>query len=122
MRASISRLLNARGIEAVVVGTADDALARVRRREIRPDLLLCDYNLQGSTNGVTTIADLRAALGRGVPAIVMTGDIRSEIVEPIVAQGISVLLKPFLTDELLQHIARLSREQAAAGPANPTAR
>lgn len=122
VRASISRLLKERGIEAIVVATADEALARVRRQEIRPDVLLCDYNLQGSTNGVTTIGDLRAALGRNVPAIVMTGDIRSEIVEPIVAQGILVLLKPFLADELLQHIARLSREQAAAGPANPTTR
>ncbi|WP_198164105.1 MASE1 domain-containing protein [Bradyrhizobium jicamae] len=122
VRASISRLLKARGIEAIVVATASDALTRVHRQEIRPDLLLCDYNLQGSTNGVTTIGDLRAALGRSIPAIVMTGDIRSEVVEPIAAQGISVLLKPFLADDLLQHIARLSREQAAAGPADPTAR
>lgn len=121
VRASISRLLRARGIEAVVVATADDALARVRQQEIRPDLLLCDYNLQGSTSGVTTIGDLRAALGRNVPAIVMTGDIRSEIVAPIRAQGILVLLKPFSADELLQHVVRLSREPAADIPDRPTA-
>jgi CheY-like chemotaxis protein/anti-sigma regulatory factor (Ser/Thr protein kinase) len=121
VRASISRMLRARGIEAVVVATADDALARVRRQEIRPDLLLCDYNLQGSTSGVTTIGDLRTALGRNVPAIVMTGDIRSEVVAPIRAQGILVLLKPFSADELLQHAVRLSREPAAASPGEPTA-
>ena len=120
VRASISRLLKASGLHAIVVATADDALARIRRKEIRPDLLLCDYNLQGSTNGVTTIADLRAALGQNTPAIIMTGDIRSETVAPIAAQGISVLLKPFLLDELLQHIARISREPAAA-PASTTA-
>ena len=114
VRVSISRLLKAKGIDAIVVATADDALARVRRQEIRPDLLLCDYNLQGSKNGVTTIGDLRAALGKNTPAIVMTGDIRSEIVAPIAAQGISVLLKPFLADELLQHVARISREPAAS--------
>ncbi len=110
VRASISRLLKARGIEAIVVATAADALARVRRQEIRPDLLLCDYNLRGSTNGLTTVKDLRAALDRNVPAIVMTGDVRSEVVDRIAAQGISVLLKPFLADELLQRVARLSRE------------
>ena len=104
-----------------MVATADDALARVRRQEIRPDLLLCDYNLQGSTSGVATIGDLRAALGRNVPAIVMTGDIRSDIVAPIRAQGILVLLKPFSADELLQHVVRLSREPAAASPGAPTA-
>src|SRR6185312_8040567 len=117
VRASISRLLKAKGIEAIVVATADDALTRVRRQEIRPDMLLCDYNLQGSTNGVTTVSDLRAALGRNIPAIVMTGDIRSEVVNPIAAQGISVLIKPFLVDELLQHIVRLSRESTAGNPA-----
>jgi PAS domain S-box-containing protein len=120
VRASISRMLKAKGIEAIVVATADDALTRVRRQEIRPDLLLCDYNLRGSTNGVSTVSDLRAALDRNIPAIVMTGDIRSEIVDPIVAQGISVLLKPFLADELLQRIARLSRESNAGNPASTT--
>jgi PAS domain S-box-containing protein len=116
VRASISRMLKAKGIEAIVVATADDALTRVRRQEIRPDLLLCDYNLRGSTNGVTTVSDLRAALDRNIPAIVMTGDIRSEIVDPIAAKGISVLLKPFLADELLQRIARLSRESTVGNP------
>lgn len=120
VRASVSRFLKTNGVQAVVVATADDALARIRRQEIRPDVLLCDYNLQGSANGVATIGDLRAALGQNTPAIVMTGDIRSEVVEPIVAQGISVVLKPFSADELLQHIARISRE-AAASPAGTTA-
>ncbi len=117
VRASISRLLKARGIEAIVVATAADALMGVRRQEIRPDLLLCDYNLRGSTNGVATVKDLRAALGRNIPAIVMTGDVRSEIVDRIAAQGISVLLKPFLADEFLRCVARLSQESTAGDPA-----
>ena len=124
VRTSISRLLKTSGIRAVVVATADDALARIRRQEIRPDLLLCDYNLQGSSDGVTTVADLRAALGQNAPAIIMTGDIRSETVAPIVAEGMAVLLKPFLLDDLLQQIARVSREPAAdpAGAALPERR
>jgi CheY-like chemotaxis protein len=68
---------------------------------------------------VTTIANLRAALGRNTPAIIMTGDIRSETVAPIAAQGISVLRKPFLLDDLLQHIARVTSEPATA-PAGTT--
>jgi len=50
----------------------------------------------------TCIRRLRAALGRNVPAIVMTGDTRSQTVELISAQGISVLIKPFLAEELLE--------------------
>ena len=119
VRTSISRLLKASGIRAVVVATADDALARIRRQEIRPDLLLCDYNLQGSSNGLTTVGELRAALGRNTPAIIMTGDIRAETVAPIAAQGMPVLLKPFLLDDLLQHIARVIGEPAVK-PAGTT--
>ena len=100
-----------------MVATADDALARISRQEIRPDLLICDYNLRGSANGVDTINALRAALASNIPAIVMTGDIRSEVVDWIAAHGISVLIKPFLANELLQHIARLHR---GSGSGNPT--
>ena len=65
-------------------------------------MLLCDYNLRGSPDGIATINHLRTALGRNVPAIVMTGDIRSETVGSISSQGVAVLIKPFLADELLE--------------------
>jgi CheY-like chemotaxis protein len=110
VRSSLSRLLKAKGIGAIVLSTTDEAITRVRQEGLCPDLLLCDFNLQGSANGVGTVNDLRAVLGTNIPAIVMTGDIRSETVDAIAAQGISVLIKPFSADELLQQIARLSRE------------
>ena len=110
VRSSISRLLKARGVEAIAVATANDALARISRQEVRPDLLICDYNLRGSPNGLDTVKALRAELGWNIPAIVMTGDIRSETVNSITAHGIAVLIKPFVADELLQHIARLHKE------------
>jgi DNA-binding NtrC family response regulator len=53
VRSSLSRMLKGRGIEAIVVATANDALARIARQEIRPDLLICDYNLRGSATALT---------------------------------------------------------------------
>jgi PAS domain S-box-containing protein len=114
VRSSLSRLLTAKGIEAIIVATANDALALVSQKEIRPDLLICDYNLRGSTNGVDTIKALRAALAWNIPAIVMTGDIRAKIVDPIAAHGISVLIKPFLADELLKKITELYQGSASS--------
>jgi len=119
VRTSLSRMLKTRGVEAIVVATANDALARVSRQEIRPDLLLCDYNLRGSANGVDTVNALRAALAWNIPAIVMTGDIRSEIVDSIAGQGISVLIKPFSADELLQHVTRLYQGSTSGSPTSP---
>jgi len=91
-----------RGVKATIVATATEALNLVREQGLRPDMLLCDYNLRGSPDGIETIRHLRAALGRNVPAAVMTGDTRSQTVELISAQGISVLIKPFLAEELLE--------------------
>ena len=119
VRSSLSRLLKARGVEAIAVATANDALARISRQEVRPDLLICDYNLRGSANGVDTVNALRAALAWNIPAIVITGDIRSEIVDRVAAHGISVLIKPFLADELLQHITRLYRGSSLGNPTGP---
>jgi PAS domain S-box-containing protein len=119
VRASLSRLLKTKGMDAIVVATADDALGRINRQEIRPDLLICDYNLRGSANGVDTVNALRAALAWNIPAIVMTGDIRSEVVDRVAAHGISVLIKPFQADELLQRITRLYRESSPDNPTGP---
>jgi CheY-like chemotaxis protein/anti-sigma regulatory factor (Ser/Thr protein kinase) len=119
VRTSLTRLLKTRGIEAVVVATANDALARISRQEIRPGLLICDYNLRGSANGVDTIKALQAALGSKIPAIIMTGDIRSEVVDAIAAEGIAVLIKPFPADELLLQIARSHRGYRAGNPGGP---
>jgi CheY-like chemotaxis protein len=102
VRSALGRLLKKRGVDATIVATAKDALTLVREQGLRPDVLLCDYNLRGSSDGIETIRHLRAALGRNVPAIVMTGDIRSQTAVSISAQGVSLLIKPFSTDELLE--------------------
>jgi PAS domain S-box-containing protein len=102
VRSALGRLLKMRGVKATIVATATEALTLVREQGLRPDVLLCDYNLRGSPDGVETIRHLRAALGRNVPATVMTGDTRSQTVDSISAQGISILIKPFLAEELLE--------------------
>jgi PAS domain S-box-containing protein len=107
VRTAVANLLKAKGIAAVVTSTGGEALTLVNRQNVRPDLVLSDYNLRGSTDGVESIKALRAALGWSVPAIVMTGDIRSETVEAIAAQEISVLIKPFSVTELLHHMRRI---------------
>lgn len=118
VRSSLGRLLKAKGIEATIVATATEALTLVREQVLRPDVLLCDYNLRGSADGIETIKHLRATLGRNVPAVVMTGDTRSQTVDTISAQGASVLIKPFLAEELLEAL-RGPTPRATDGCAQP---
>jgi DNA-binding response OmpR family regulator len=86
-----------------------DAITLIKQKDLSPDLVLCDFNLPGPMNGVESIKALRAALGWSLPAIVMTGDTRSKTTETIASYGVSLLVKPFLGDELIELINRLYR-------------
>ncbi len=109
VRSALNRMLNSRGIGVIAAATMSDAVALIKQRGMCPDLVLCDYNLPGPMNGVESIKSLRAALTWNLPAIVMTGDTRSKTMEAIASYGLSVLVKPFLGDELIQLINRLYR-------------
>jgi CheY-like chemotaxis protein len=114
VRSALNRLLKLRGIGSSIVATGNDAFTLVTQG-MRPDLILSDYNLRGSMNGVESIKALRSALAWNVPAIVMTGDIQSKTIEAIAAQDVSVVIKPFLAEELLQLMARLQRSSVSRG-------
>jgi signal transduction histidine kinase/ActR/RegA family two-component response regulator len=103
VRTSLHRLLKAIGMDVVEAANGNEAALLITRDGAYPDLLLSDYNLPG-VNGVESIKAVCEAAERKIPAILMTGEVRSEIVESIVAQGMFVLIKPFSVDELRQQI------------------
>jgi signal transduction histidine kinase/integral membrane sensor domain MASE1/CheY-like chemotaxis protein len=109
VRSALNRTLTSRGIGVIGAATVSEAATLINQRDLSPDLVLCDYNLPGPMNGVESIKSLRAALAWNLPAIVMTGDTRSKTMEAIASYGVSVLVKPFLGDELIQLINRLYR-------------
>jgi PAS domain S-box-containing protein len=109
VRSALSRVLTSKGIEVIGAATMSDAATLMKQKDMCPDLVLCDYNLPGPTNGVESIKSLRAALAWNFPAIVMTGDTRSKTTDAIHAYGVSLLVKPFLGDELIRLINQLHR-------------
>ena len=66
-------------------------------------------------NGLESIASLRAALGGNLPAVVLTGDSRREVVQAIARHEVVVLAKPCKGDELVQVI----RESMSAPAGEP---
>jgi len=90
----------------VCVADGQQALAYVSNGGTRPDLVLSDFNLPGAMNGVATIEALREALAWKIPAIVLTGDIRSQAADLIAKHGIAIATKPVNADELLRLINR----------------
>jgi PAS domain S-box-containing protein len=114
VRSALNRLLTVRAIGVIGAATVSDAITLIKQKDLRPDLVLCDYNLPGPMNGVEGIKSLRAALAWNLPAIVMTGDTRSTTMAAIASYGVSVLVKPFSGDELIQLINRLCRSSESA--------
>jgi CheY-like chemotaxis protein len=114
VRAALDRLLRFHGLDVISVATGNEALALVTEKGICPSLLVSDYNLPGEMNGVKSIEALRAALGRKIPAIVLTGDIRSPVTQAISKHDVSIAIKPVKADEILRLINR-HRVDAIAG-------
>jgi len=114
VRSALNRMLTSWGIGVIEASTVSDAATLISQKNLCPDLVLCDYNLPGPMTGVESIKSLRAALAWNIPAIVMTGDTRSNTMEAVASYGVPVLVKPFSADQLIQLINRLYRSSATS--------
>jgi len=65
-------------------------------------------------NGIESIEAVREVLAWKVPAIVLTGDIRTHVTKSIATHDLSVVVKPVQADELFQLIKRHARSGALA--------
>jgi len=79
-------------------------VALVAKKNIRPDLVLSDFNLPGAMNGVESISALRELLASEIPAVVLTGDVR---LQSLTKQNIDIAMKPVDGDQLIRLINQL---------------
>ncbi len=89
----------------VTARSADEALREFNLGGI--DGLIVDYRLQGGETGDTAARRLRGAIGRDVPAIIITGDTAPERILEAKASGFPLLHKPLEPSELQRQLARL---------------
>ena len=116
VRESLDLLLRSEGLSVVSAASGAEALELVTGKQLRPDLVVSDYNLQENMNGLESIASLRAALGWNLPAIVLTGDSRREVLQAIARHKVVVVAKPWKGDELVQFIREAVRSSLAQAP------
>ena len=83
------------------------ALELVGNGNLRPDVILSDYNLPNGMSGLDLAARLRQWLNAEVPAIILTGDISGETIKAIAAESCVQLNKPVKPNELTLAIQRL---------------
>lgn len=74
---------------------------------MRPDFILTDYQLKNNETGLDAIEVLRKAVGKAIPALILTGNTNSEILKMLKSQPISVLHKPVQLQQLQSYLATL---------------
>ena len=104
IREAMGALLRRWGHETVVAATGETMLALADRT---PDLIIADYHLGQSANGLQTIAALRKHFGATVPAMIITGDTALDVPD------ILVLRKPVPHARLRASVLRLLRKEEA---------
>jgi two-component system, sensor histidine kinase len=106
------------GWHCVVVGADTEAalFARLAERQRVPDLVISDYRLRGGRTGLQAVADIRRALGRTLPAILVTGDTAPDRMAEAHASGLELLHKP-VAPARLRHLMRVLLLRQEPGPA-----
>jgi two-component system CheB/CheR fusion protein len=107
VRAAMESLLRSEGIRTISAATGNEASALVTEKGIPPDVVVSDFNLPGSMDGVACVMALRTVLAWKIPAIIPTGDIRSQVIDAIGKHDVSVAIKPLRADEFVRLLSRL---------------
>lgn len=112
-RHSLTLLLEQAGATVMAVETFSAALAGARAGFRRPAAILTDYRLPGGMDGLAGIQAMRQALEVELPAILLTGELSSDLARAAKAAGCALLTKPAPPDRILSLLATLTDAAAA---------
>lgn len=112
----LEMLLTAWGYRAICARAVDQACAELAARRIVPDVVVSDFRLTGGGTGIDAINTIRAAVGRPVPGIVVTGDTDPLRLREAKESGFRLLHKPYAPEELRSVIAAALSGGGMSGP------
>lgn len=116
VRLGMQSLLVSWGCTCLTASDANEALAGMDGRV--PDFIVADLRLRGDDTGIDAIRTLRAQLGEGIPAVLVSGDTATEQLRKVSAAGLTLMHKPLKAVRLR---ALLNHEFAKARDAVETA-
>jgi signal transduction histidine kinase len=112
LRRAMTELLERWGIRVTAVTSEAEARQYFGFDQPPPRLIIADYSLQGQL-GTDVISNIRAAMGKPVPAVVVTADVDPQIIDRIKAEGFPVMIKPVSPPRLRVMMHNLLFEPAA---------
>jgi signal transduction histidine kinase/CheY-like chemotaxis protein len=104
IRAGMHNLLQSWGCRVVVADSAATMVEQLDTLGETVEMVISDFGLRGSTNGVDAIAVIRRRWGAKLPALLFTGDISKETYAFAKNAGLSVLYKPAKPEALREAI------------------
>jgi PAS domain S-box-containing protein len=104
---SMAMLLRVEGYEVIGAASRDEALRQVGDGGVRPDLILCDFQLPMGFTGDEIVAEIAALLKSKPPTIMLTGDISDQHVEKARLIADRILPKPVDITVLLREMQDL---------------
>ena len=100
-------VLSGSGYKTHVLNKLDEASIRQDLQEnIIPDLVIADYRLDSGTTGDDAITKIRNALGKEIPAIIITGDTDPQRLREAKKSGFDILHKPIKPEDLLASVRK----------------
>jgi two-component system CheB/CheR fusion protein len=115
VREMLELLFKAEGHRTASVVDGRKALELTARGTVEPDIVIADYNLPGGLTGLQTIVELRVALQREIPVIILTGDISTGTLRKIAQARCVHLNKPANPEELARLVETLLAAQIRPG-------
>ena len=113
----MTALLSGWGAQVIGSANGDDVLATVHELARMPDLLIVDFRLGDSENGIQVAQRLRQELDPEIPAILVSGSITPDLGDQARTQRFEFLLKPVLPENLRAAILSTLGQGVAVTPA-----
>lgn len=108
-REMLDRLFTGEGHRVLAAAGGKEA-ATLALATARPDIVVAGYQLEDDSTGLQVVTQVREALGRKIPAIILTGHVSTESVREIAKRNCVQRTKPADADELLHLIQSLLAE------------
>lgn len=106
-------LLEGWGCIALTAQSASEAVGQLLQTGEKPDIILADFHLDGST-GLEAVAALRTAAKTQVPAVIITADHTAEVQREVRKSGFALLRKPLKAAALRALMYQLTLQRSVA--------
>jgi PAS domain S-box-containing protein len=104
---SMAMLLRLEGYDVVSAASREEVLQHINVHGLRPDVILCDYQLPLGVTGDQIVAEIARLLGAKPPTIMLSGDISDKHVEKARLIADRMLSKPVDVNLLLKELETL---------------